>query len=259
MSQDPTAPTTWDEVASSTDGLPAGWRRHGREVHLALVRRWIGEPQGRWLKTDLFEERSHDRALLPLGGAAWVGIDLSGEVARAGRHVGAAASVADVRRLPFRDGAFDGVLSTSTLDHFADTAHIEASLQELHRILAHDARLVLTLDNAAHPLIRLRNALPDGWRRRTGLVPFFVGATLDEGAGRRMLASVGFEVLDVVHLLHAPHVVGTRPARWDWYANTALPWFDRLANTRLRGRTGHYVAFLARATSPDPDPAVLRS
>ena len=246
MQPDPTAPSAWDVVAARNDSLPPGWRRHGQDVHHRLLQRWIGTASGRWLKTDLFEELSPDRALLPTGTASWVGIDLSTAVARDARGRAGKVCVADVRSLPFRDGAFAGVLSTSTLDHFTDVTDIACSLRELHRVLADDAVLVLTLDNASNPLIRLRNALPRSISKRTGLVPFFVGATLDEDGGRRALHAAGFHVDEVTYVLHAPHVIGTRPARWNWYARHVLPLYNRLGNTRAARRTGHYIAFLAR-------------
>ncbi len=235
----------WDTIASQEDGLPGGWRRRARVEHLELLDRWVGPPLGRWLKTDLFEERDPNRALLPhLGTAGWVGTDISPEVAQRG---GAIAAAADVRRLPFASGAFDGVLSTSTLDHFEDGADIARSLVELHRVLRPGGVLVLTLDNPRNPLIRLRNALPDGLARRTGLVPFSVGATLDEAAGREALGAAGFDVTDSVHLLHVPHVVGTRLASWPWYERRVLPRFARLAGTRAAPWTGHFAAFLAHS------------
>jgi hypothetical protein len=106
---------------------------------------------------------------------------------------------------------------------------------------------VLTLDNPRNPLIRLRNALPEKVARRTGLVPFSVGATLDEVDGRRALERSGFTVADTAHLLHAPHVVGTRLAAWGWYERRLLPRFERLAATRAAPWTGHFAAFLAHA------------
>jgi SAM-dependent methyltransferase len=152
-----------------------------------------------------------------------------------------------VRRLPFRTGSFDGVLSTSTLDHFDDAREITRSLVELRRVLRDGGVLVLTLDNPGNPLIRVRGALPDRVARRTGLVPFSVGATLGEGDGRRALEASGFVVEATAFLLHAPHVVGTRLARWRWYEERVLPRFAALASTRLAPVSGHFVAFLARA------------
>lgn len=237
----------WDGLADQHDSLPAGWRRHARSEHLALIERWVGVPEGAWLKTDLFEERSPHRALLPhLGSATWFGSDLSPEVARAAVHAGRAAAVAaDVRALPFGDGTLDGILSTSTLDHFDALGQIDRSLVELLRVLAPGGRLVLTLDNPRNPLIRLRNALPEGLARRTGLVPFSVGATYGEADGRAALERAGFTVLRTAHLLHAPHVVGTRLAASGWYERRILPRFAALADTRVAPVSGHFAAFLA--------------
>lgn len=242
----------WDDLADQNDALPSGWRRHARRQHLDLVERWVGAPGGLWLKTDLFEERSPDRALLPhLRTAEWLGSDLSPEVARAAVHLGTAAAVAaDVRRLPFGDGTVDGILSTSTLDHFDHTAEIDRSLAELRRVLAPGGHLVLSLDNPHNPLIRLRNALPSGLARRTGLVPFSVGATYGAAEGRAALQRAGFEVLRTAHLLHAPHVIGTRMAAWRWYEHQVLPRFDRLAHTRMARFSGHFVAFHATVGAP---------
>jgi SAM-dependent methyltransferase len=235
----------WDEVAGQVDALPDGWRRHARRAHLDLLARWVGEPSGRWLKTDLFEERQPARALLAhLGTADWVGADLARQTVRASGVRPAVA--ADVRRLPFVAGAFDGILSTSTLDHFPDVASIEVSMIELSRLLAPHGRLVLTLDNPQNPLVRARNALPHRMAQRTGLVPFAVGATLGLDDGAAALTRSGFEVLDTATVLHAPHVVGTRLARFRGWEQRVLPRFDRAGATRLGRYSGHFVAFLCR-------------
>jgi len=237
----------WDEVAILPDGLPDGWRRHGRRAHLDLVHRWVGAPSGCWLKTDLYEERTAVRSLLPaLGPAEWIGIDVAPSTVR---HAEVPASTAaDVRRLPFRSAVFDGVLSTSTLDHFEAPSAIEESLRELHRVLRPGGQLVLTLDNPGNPLVRVRNALPPRLARRTGLVPFDVGATLGLRDGVDALTAAGFVVLQTGTVLHAPHVVGTRLARWRWWEHRVLPAIDRLGGTRAAGTTGHFVAFHARRT-----------
>lgn len=233
---------SWEEVAQQRDALPAGWRRHAREAHLDLVRRWVGEPRGRWLKTDLYEELDQTRALLPrLAEAEWVGMDVAFAAARAGDR----SVQCDVRRLPFATGTFDGVLSTSTLDHFDDVADIDVSLRELRRVTAPGGVLLLTLDNASNPLIALRNALPPKARALTGLAPFHVGPTLGERGLTAAATSAGFEVRAVGHVLHAPHVIGTRLARFRWWEKRALPAFDRLGATRIGRYSGHFVAVFA--------------
>lgn len=197
------------------------------------------------MKTDLYEERGADRALLPrIEGPRWVGVDVSPVVVHRAAVTGAAS---DVRRLPFADGVFDGILSTSTLDHFDGVGEIHRSLIELRRVLRCGGQLVLTLDNPANPMVSLRNALPRSVAARTGLVPFAVGATLDAAAGRDAAEDAGFAVEAVEHLLHVPHVIGTRLARWAPYARHVMPRFDALARTRVAPRTGHFVAIHATA------------
>jgi ubiquinone/menaquinone biosynthesis C-methylase UbiE len=239
----------WDAAATIVDGLPPGWRRHARHAHLSLINRWAGEVSGVWLKTDVYEETMPVRALIPHLSGSWVGIDISPEVLRRTRDRVGWVVACDVRRVPFRDGAFDGILSTSTLDHFRSRDDIFRSLLELRRVLRPEGRLILTLDNPSNPLIRLRNALPERLRAATGLAPYFVGATLSDREGTAALAWAGFRVLEVHYLLHAPHVVGTRPARFAWFERRALPAFDRLEETRLARYTGHFVAFLCAAAS----------
>lgn len=239
----------WEASAAKADTLPVGWRRHARRAHLDLVDAWTAGPSGRWLKTDLAEEREPARALLPsLSGARWYGLDVS---RRAVKCSTACLGVqADVRQLPFADACFDGVLSTSTLDHFDDEADIHVALRELRRVLRPGGVLVLTLDNAAHPLVRLRNALPPSVRQRTGLVPFHVGPTLDLQGGAEALVAAGFYVSRSQPLLHTPHVLGTRAARWPWVERRVLPALDsRASRHRSAGWTGHFAAF--RAVVPD--------
>ncbi|HMK10836.1 MAG TPA: class I SAM-dependent methyltransferase, partial [Acidimicrobiales bacterium] len=59
---------------------------------------------------------------------------------RAIRHHGALLCEANVERLPFRDGAFDTVVSTHTLEH---VQHLGPALEELRRVAA--KRLVVVV------------------------------------------------------------------------------------------------------------------
>ncbi len=65
-----------------------------------------------------------------------VGTDISVQMVHAARskHIGLSGVGADVRELPFGDGAFDVIVSNSTLDHFDSQAEIGASLCELCRV-----------------------------------------------------------------------------------------------------------------------------
>lgn len=67
-----------------------------------------------------------------------MGVDLSIEHAGRPSSVGAETLVASARSLPFRNGAFGALWTMSTLMHVPNSA-IEATLTELHRVLARGA------------------------------------------------------------------------------------------------------------------------
>lgn len=235
------------------------WRQHADAVNTELCDRWWpAGPVGRVLKTDLFDE-SCGVGLLPhvaRRATAALGTDQSIEVARQARLrlPGAPLVVADVRRLPYRSGAFDLVISNSTLDHFDRTGQIARGLAEIHRVLACGGRLILTLDNPVNPVVAVRNALPFNWLTRTGLVPYFVGATCGPRAGVRLLTVAGFEVRHMTAIMHCPRVIAVA-----WAARLAkqhrsrppirfLRWlgaWERLERWPTRYLSGYFVAWLA--------------
>jgi SAM-dependent methyltransferase len=250
---DPTA--YWDAVARRNDAdVPPLWRLHADLATLALLARWL--PAGRSrriLKTDLYDETCSD-GLVPVlaARAAHVaGIDVSPLIAAtAARRSGATAIVGDVRHLPLRDGAFDVVVSNSTLDHFADHAQIATALRELRRVIAPGGVLVVTLDNPGHPLVRLRNRLAP-LLRRAGVVPYAVGVTHGRDGLRHALEDAGFAVAELGAVHHFPRVVvvgleralGGRGMRGVLRVACAA---ERLAGWPTRWWTGQYVAALAR-------------
>src|SRR5512142_547900 len=100
------------------------WRTHSDLLNRALLERWLpAERVESVLKTDLFDEMSSDGLypFLATRARTFVGIDISAATSALARsrHAGIRAVTADVRRLPFAEGAFDLVISNSTLDHFA--------------------------------------------------------------------------------------------------------------------------------------------
>jgi len=99
-----------------------------------------------------FAEPAYLAGLVALGARELSGADL------AGRDVpGLRPIVADVRSLPLSDGAFDLVLCISTLEHVGRDNELyavdapqeeegdEAALRELHRVLARDGRLLVSV------------------------------------------------------------------------------------------------------------------
>ena len=76
-----------------------------------------------------------DAGALVAAGLEVAGVDLSLQHARLATTTGATVAVASVRALPFRDHAFSGIWTMSTLMHVPSTA-IGAALDEVARVLA---------------------------------------------------------------------------------------------------------------------------
>jgi SAM-dependent methyltransferase len=252
-------------LARPTDGL---WRRHSDAVNRALLERWLPGPLERVLKTDLFDEAVGDGLAPALAARAdrVVGIDLNVAIVEAAlrRHPATEGVVADVRALPFDDGSFDAVVSNSTLDHFDDESQISRAIGELGRVLRPGGRLVLTLDNPANPVLALAKALPRQrlnrvWRvagrgtARVGLVPYYVGATLDRAAMRERARAAGLGPRAETTLVHAPRVLavmatslleGHAPGAQERFLRL-LAAFERLATTPAARFTAHLNALLA--------------
>ncbi|HXE80308.1 MAG TPA: class I SAM-dependent methyltransferase [Vicinamibacterales bacterium] len=251
----------WEAVAA--DWHPGHgaelWRAHSDAVYAMLLERWLPRAGlGCVLKTDLFDEAVSVGLYPVLASRARsvIGIDLAQWTARQarGRYPGMAMAGADVRRLPFPDAAFDAIVSLSTLDHFRARADLEAALGELQRVLRPGGTLVLTLDNLANPVVRLRNVLPFGLLNRIGLVPYFVGATCTPGGTARLLRTAGFRVDELTAVMHVPRVAAValaalvqRRAGPDTHARFLdhLRRWERLAGWSTRWMTGHYVAVRA--------------
>lgn len=260
---DPGSSAYWDAVGAEwADGArDALWRHHSDAVNGALLRDMLPARMGSVLKTDLFDEAVGEglHPLLAQRAARVVGIDVSAAAVAAARarHPDLEARVADARALPFGDGEFGAVVSTSTLDHYPDPADLPIALAELTRVLAPGGTLIVTLDNLANPLVALRNRLPFGLVSRLGLVPYYVGATTGPRGLRRMLGDCGLEVRELGATLHCPRapavwaarLVDRRggPAGRERYLRAARA-FELLERAPTRFLTGHMVR--ARAVKP---------
>jgi len=249
----------WDTVGKAWqhNRSHALWRAHSDAVYTALLADWLPEDSvSRVLKTDLFDEAC-SAGLVPLLASRAhhvVGIDVSIVTAQAARrqHRELKADQCDVRWLPFADGAFDVVVSNSTLDHFEWLSELVEGLVELHRVLRPGGELLLSLDNLANPAIAVRNALPRWLLRRLHmLVPYDVGATCGPRLMRRLLIEVGFEVAEVKAVMHHPSLIAVAVARllqrYGKYETQQcylelLGSFERLSHWPTRFVTGHYVA-----------------
>jgi SAM-dependent methyltransferase len=210
----------WDAVAASwlRERPQRLWRAHSDAVNSTLIGGWLRSDSGPVLKTDLWDEAVGAgvyEALVERAESV-VGIDISPVVVAgaAERCLGLEAVVADVAALPFPDGRFDTVVSISTLDHLDSHARIERALAEIHRVLRPGGSLLLTLDNAANPLLWLSRAAvrllnhrrADGWRlaERLGLWPYDVGATYSRRGIVQALQRAGFAVEATAAILHTP-------------------------------------------------------
>ncbi len=251
----------WDAVAEvwNTAHPQLLWRVHSDIVNLGLLRRWLPASRVRYLlKTDAFDE-AFGNGLYPLlatKAERIVSMDITLPTLRLARaHHGSLCVIgADTRRLPFANGVFDVIVSTSTLDHFQSRDEVIASLHEFRRVLRPTGQLFLTLDNLANPIIRLRNALPFRLLNRLGIVPYYVGATYGPRSLGCVLRGVGFDVLEVGAVLHCPRVFAVAIARlFERHTRQEtqrrflrfLLAFERLSHWPTRFLTGHFVAVRA--------------
>jgi len=70
------------------------------------------------------------------------GIDYSFDAALAAKRNGVPSVVGDLTRMPFRDGAFDGVTTGETLEHLDDDA---AAAREIGRVVREGGRCIATV------------------------------------------------------------------------------------------------------------------
>ena len=252
----------WETVGERSNGSHRQtlWRVHSDAVNGAwLARRLSGASIERLLKTDLFDE-ARAAGLYPLLVArarTVVGIDLATSTVRAAcaRYSRLPGVGADVRALPFTSGAFDAVVSNSTLDHFGRVGDIATALEELHRVLRPGGQLLLTLDNSANPAVALRNALPFRPLNALGIVPCRVGVTCGPRRLQRAVQDAGFEVLEVDAILHCPRMLAVAAAALldrfgssraqQRYLRGLMP-FEQLAGWPTRFLTGYFTAIAAR-------------
>ena len=212
----------------------------------------------RALKTDGFEEACGLPALTGIRGSVDLTLmDVSPLILRQGEGARACEGKVrgcstDVRALGFRSAAFDLVYSPSTLDQLNDARGIRAALGEFHRVLRPGGHLLVSLDNPANPIIRVRQLVHRLSGRMGGLIPFYMGCTLSRDELVAALEEAGFETLESRYLLHVPRLGGL----WlcEWAARSGRPRLGRVLRRlferleRLLGRlptrawTGYFVA-----------------
>ena len=251
----------WDEIGErwTEQRRDPVWRAHSDEVYVRLLERWLPSGRRRVLKTDLFDEAVADGvypAVQRLTGTI-VGFDVASRVTATAcnRYPRLRGIVADARQLPFDDGAFDTVISLSSLDHFPVRDDIRRSLLELHRVMTPDGRLIVTLDNLTNPIVALRNRVPHRLLHALRLVPYRMGMTYTGRALVSLLRACRFDVEDVTYVVHCPRVVAVVIARLVERTESAalraaflrsLTRCERLAKSPIAALTGYYTAALAR-------------
>ncbi|HYR95218.1 MAG TPA: class I SAM-dependent methyltransferase, partial [Candidatus Binatus sp.] len=251
----------WETVWKATARNP--WFAYQADVYDA----WLGpsSPAARVLKTDAFDEACGYGPLAHPGRLAL--LDVAPRILRQalGAYPDAIGCVADVRRLAFRDGAFDLVFSPSTLDHFEDPHDIDTALAELARVLHPGGRLLVTLDNPGNPLLAARRAIRRLTGPMRGLIPWPVGRTLSRARLVAALERAGLDVVDSGWVVHAPRLLGLWLGEWaarrgrDRLARRLRAAFNRIERAAARlptgGLTAHFVvADCRRPLVPAPRP-----
>lgn len=257
----------WDRVGDTPDRFRDKnpiLAQHKREVYGELLNiAHCADGTGLVLKTDLFAEAFNEEEFI--SAQQWshrlIGMDISSHVARAAKQRLAAnraplseCVVCDVNYLPFRDGAFTGVISDSTLDHLPSSKAIVSAIRELGRVLAANGRLLLTIDNP-HNLTFPPRRIIDLWMR-LHLAPYYIGYTLNRREMRTALAGACLSTRYETAILHYPHpdiVVRvaeslTRTIGFGRLNTVLLRIFrlqEALGNTRFRYLTGRYLAIVA--------------
>lgn len=165
----------------------------GHEVHVVRARE-VGTLLG-WLGPDLRGRRLLDVAG---GDGYWAGkagglgavavcLDIDRGKLRRGRRLRQFPQLVlgDALRLPFRDGAFDAVMSVCAIEHFAEGG---VALDEMTRVLRTGGELVMSADTLSRE--NEWPALGAGHRRRYHVVHTYTHEEL-----ARLLEERSFEVL----------------------------------------------------------------
>jgi SAM-dependent methyltransferase len=250
----------WDTVAERWVATrpQRSWRTYSDRVNRALCEGWLpSETVGRLLKTDVFDEVAA-AGLLPLlrrHARQVVGIDRSLAMVRSVQDRAMALVASDVRSLPFPDAVFDRVFSNSTLDHFDSAEDLRQALRELARVLRPDGELLLTLDNLANPVVRMRNALPSKALERLGVIPYRMGVTCGPRALRALCTETRLEVLALGTVMHCPRapavaIVGlldrvAMPELREGFFRV-LAGFEFLGRLPTRNLSGYFLTLRAR-------------
>ena len=251
----------WNRVGAEFPDLGgAASTAQYREGEQRLFRTAFPELAGlRVLKTDLWDEARNTRILQWASeqGARTHGIDISTPTLLAARREFGerrqpfGGVIADVRAIPFRDGAFDAAYSMGTVEHFAET---EQALAEIVRVVRPGGRAVIGVPNRHDPFLR---PLLVAILYRLGLYAYGLEKSYSRAQLRRMCERAGFEQVGEGGLLFIPGWLRMLDlACWAWarplsrltgLAVRPFAWMERRW-PRL-GRHGYLIAALVRRPS----------
>jgi SAM-dependent methyltransferase len=241
-------PETWNAVldAWAPESFHARLRSYSDAVTGRLLERWLDGTVARTaLKTDAFDE-SVGVGLVPLlrtRAREIVVIDVAGAAVAAAsrRYPDVRAELGDVRELGYPDGAFDLIVSNSTLDHFGDARELAAAVGELARVLAPGGTLVLTLDNPLNPVVALRNRIPS-LLQHLRVIPYRMGVTCGPRALAALLDEHGLDAEIRGATMHFPRVLAAGWLRVRPNGAAGLLRFERLDSLPTRYLTGQFIA-----------------
>jgi SAM-dependent methyltransferase len=161
----------------------------------------------------------------------WTGVDRSAEMIShlraANPERGARALLADVSKLPFKDGEFDKVVCTGVLMHIADNT---AAVHELIRVLRPGGLFLCSINNALSPYsfpVRLWNRRKRGFVQKFQLPGSFrrllrqTGVRLDAMTGDGVVATVP---LSIGRLHFPPLSTSSAICRWDERISDHCAW-----------------------------------
>ncbi len=190
-----------------------------------MLARWLGE-------------LSRDARILDLGcgsgslrsqleGRNVFGVDLDArELARTPALRGV---VAMSNRLPFRDGAFDLVISNHSMEHFADAA---GAIAEIGRVLAPGGRLFVSVPEGASFADWLYRAMFCGGDHFQRFSFLSLKDAIESGTSVRLVAwkelSTSFTFVEKLNFISAPigRLPGPLPRRMRWLGTLPVWFFD---------------------------------
>jgi SAM-dependent methyltransferase len=245
----------WSGVGSEFPSLKgAVSTAYYAECEQSLFAELLPDLAGRSLfKTDLWDEAKNSEILLWAAGrgARVAGADIALATVAAARDVldgnRPLFAAGDVRRIPFRDAAFDLVYSMGTIEHFPEYREAAA---EILRVLKPGGRAVIGVPNLLDPFLRpLMVAILD----RLGCYDYGLEKAFTHRQLARLLEEVGFRVVGRSGILFMPgwlrmadlwlHTRGSRLARVTGALTRPFAWaYRRFPAVR---RHGYLIALLA--------------